>query len=175
MLELKEHIAEQRVQMGGLNNSAEQAIKVRAHPGAALWQAAGGHPVSLDMHLAGGPALQEPPNFVLLSFVRVQLQRKIKILEDRLQGASVRYNDSLTRSRKLRARIDSLRCERLLFEELHRKLQREAGRKKTEIMQLIARIAASHEAQEKVGGCPTTFGCCLRCARALSSSQGCTQ
>jgi hypothetical protein len=85
--------------------------------------------------------------------VPLQLQRKIKILEDRLQGASVRYNDSLTRSRALRARIDSLRCERLLFEELHGKLQRGAARKKTEIMELIARIAASHEAREKVGQC----------------------
>jgi chromosome segregation ATPase len=82
----------------------------------------------------------------------MQVQRRIRILEDRLQQASVRYNDALTRSRALRARIDGLRRERLLFEELHGKLQRGLARKKAEIVDVISNIAESHEAREKVGG-----------------------
>ncbi|KAI3424457.1 hypothetical protein D9Q98_010009 [Chlorella vulgaris] len=101
---MKQHIIDQRVQMGGITNSADQAVKV---------------------------------------------QRRIRILEDRLQQASVRYNDALTRSRALRARIDGLRRERLLFEELHGKLQRGLARKKAEIVDVISNIAESHEAREK--------------------------
>ena len=134
-----------------------------------------------------------------------QIQRKIKILEDRLQQCNVRYNDSLTRNRQLRrwgcwdvgllgagrglagrglkrksrrgaaaryhtgwaacahallnpsppaltacSRIDSLRRERMLFEDIHRKLQRALARKKTEMAEVINVIAESHEAREKV-------------------------
>ena len=64
----------------------------------------------------------------------------------------MRYNDSLTRSRALRARIDSLRRERLLFEELYGKLQRGLTCKKGDIVEVIAHIVESHEAREKVGG-----------------------
>lgn len=80
-----------------------------------------------------------------------QVQRKIRLLEDRLQQASVRYNEMLTRNRGQRARIDGLRRERLLFEELHAKLARGLERKKAEMVEAIARIAQLHEDREKVG------------------------
>lgn len=83
----------------------------------------------------------------------LQVQRKIRILEDRLQQASVRYNEMLTRNRGQRARINGLRRERLLFEELHAKLARGLERKKAEMVDAIARIAQLHEEREQVGGC----------------------
>ncbi|KAL4431319.1 hypothetical protein ABPG75_006575 [Micractinium tetrahymenae] len=101
---LRQKIAEQRVAMGGINNSADQAVRV---------------------------------------------QRRIRILEDRLQQSTVRYNEMLTRSGALRARIDSLRRERLLFEELAGKLGRGLERRKGEMVEVIARIAEAHEAREK--------------------------
>lgn len=81
-----------------------------------------------------------------------QVQRRIRVLENRLQQASVRYNEAAARSRALRARIDSLRRERLLFDELAGKLQRGLARQKGEMVEVIARIAESHEAREKVRG-----------------------
>ena len=83
---------------------------------------------------------------------RLQVQRNVKILEDRLQQASVRYNDTLTRSRRLRDRIDGLRRERMLFGELQGKLARGLEGKKAEMVELIGRIAELHEAREKVSG-----------------------
>ena len=81
---------------------------------------------------------------------RPQVQRRISLLEDRLQQASVRYNEQLTRNRQLRGRIDGLRRERRLFEELGGKLGRGLARRQAEMADLIARIAESHEAREKV-------------------------
>ena len=95
-------------------------------------------------HIIQLPAPTTPP----------QVQRKIRILEDRLQQASVRYNEMLTRNRGQRARIDGLRRERLLFEELHAKLARGLERKKAEMVEAIARIAQLHEDCEKVGWGP---------------------
>ncbi|GAB4816542.1 hypothetical protein N2152v2_003588 [Parachlorella kessleri] len=79
----------------------------------------------------------------------LKVQRKIRILEDRLQQCNVRYNESLTRNRELRDRIDSLRRERMLFEDIHKKLQKTLARKKQEMRDIIAIIAESHEAREK--------------------------
>lgn len=80
-----------------------------------------------------------------------QVQRKIHILEDRLQQSTVRHNEMLTRSAALRARIGSLRRERLLFEELAGKLGRGLERRKAGMAEVITRIAEAHEAREKVG------------------------
>ena len=97
-----------------------------------------------------------------------QAQRRIRTLEDRLQQAAVRRNEQLGRNRALRARIDSLRRERLLFEELGGKLGRTLERRKAEMAELIGRIAAAHEEREKVGaggpgGLLLLLGCCRCC------------
>lgn len=113
----------------------------------------------------------------------LQVQRRIRILEDRLQQCTVRYNEMLTRSARLRARIDSLRRERLLFEELAGKLGRGLERRKAEMVEVIARIAEAHEAREKVGvgGCRQRRGSKQRgagqgtgpLARERAGKQGC--
>eukprot|EP00887_Chlorella_sp_A99_P008164 scaffold12.g8164.t1 len=111
---MEEKIARQRVAMGGINNSTEQAIKAR-------WPCGG----------------------------QGRVQRRIVILEDRVQQASVRYNDALTRSRALRVRVDSLRRERMLFEDLRRKMERGLARRRAEMADTIRAIGELHEAREK--------------------------
>lgn len=66
---LQTKIDQQRIEMGGINNAAEQTNKI---------------------------------------------QRKIKILEDRLQKCNIRYNESLTRNRKLRRCLIPRICHVLL-------------------------------------------------------------
>lgn len=79
------------------------------------------------------------------------MQRGIRILEDRVQQASCRHSTMMTRIDRLRAGIDSLRHERLLFEALARKLQRGVAQKKADLAALILAISASDEEREKVG------------------------
>jgi hypothetical protein len=55
----------------------------------------------------------------------VALQKEIKRLESRRQQASVKYNEAFTHCQKLRGQIDSLRRERLVFDGIYSKLDRE--------------------------------------------------
>ena len=75
----------------------------------------------------------------------------MRTLENRLQQASVRLSEAAGRTRTLRARVDGLRRERLLFEELRRKLGAALARRATEMVALVAAISEAHDAREKVG------------------------
>ena len=55
----------------------------------------------------------------------VALQKEIKRNESRRQQASVKYNEAFTHCKKLRAQIDSLRRERLVFDGIYTKLDKE--------------------------------------------------
>lgn len=134
------------------------------------WQAQGLHVARPAAHVCSGPALPHP--------CCMQVQRRIRVLEDRLQQCTVRHNQGLTRSARLRARIDSLRRERLLFEELAGKLGRGLERRKEEMVGVIARIAEAHEAREKVGCGRVTADngrrgdACNGCGRKQSGGRG---
>lgn len=68
-----------------------------------------------------------------------------------MQQASIRYNDALTRNKQLRDRIDGLRRERMLFDDLNKKAQRAVARRRQEMTELISNVNELHEAREKVG------------------------
>lgn len=55
----------------------------------------------------------------------VALHKEIKRRESRRQQASIKFNEAVTHCRKLRTQIDSLRRERLVFDGLHGKLDRD--------------------------------------------------
>lgn len=61
-----------------------------------------------------------------------------------------RYSCNLIVSPAQYSHIDSLRRERMLFQDIHKKLQRALTRKKQEMAELISIISDSHEAREKV-------------------------
>ena len=62
-----------------------------------------------------------------------QVQKHIKILENRLDKALQRYNEAVAHNRSLRSAIDDLRRERLVFEGIYRKLERELMDKRKEL------------------------------------------
>jgi len=59
----------------------------------------------------------------------------------------VKFNDSLTRNRELREQIDNLRRERLVFDSIYKKLERELNEKKTQMAEVIEVSNASYEAR----------------------------
>mmetsp|Transcript_1832 Transcript_1832/g.4318 ORF Transcript_1832/g.4318 Transcript_1832/m.4318 type:complete len:619 (+) Transcript_1832:212-2068(+) len=74
-----------------------------------------------------------------------QLQRMCSMLENRLETAQVKYNQLLSKNRRLREEIESMRKERITFENIYRKMEAELQHKKGE---LSAKIEASNTAYE---------------------------
>lgn len=87
-----------------------------------------------------------------------QVERKVRLLEDRLQQASVRHSEMLARNRALRAAVDGLRRERMLFDALGAKLRRGLEARQADMVDLIARIAEAHEAGEKASPAGSSSG-----------------
>lgn len=55
----------------------------------------------------------------------IALQKEIKRYESRRQQASIKYNEAFTHCQKLRSQINSLRRERLVFDGIYTKLEKE--------------------------------------------------
>ena len=66
--------------------------------------------------------------------------KEIKALENRLDKANQKYNSTLAYNKKMREEIDTLRRERLAFEQIYSKLTNDLETKKAE-MDKIVRIA----------------------------------
>ena len=58
------------------------------------------------------------------------ISKQIRILERRLDLASVKYNDTLARNKGLREKVDELRRERVIFDGIYKKLEKKCMRKK---------------------------------------------
>jgi hypothetical protein len=52
------------------------------------------------------------------------VDKQVKILENRLDQANVKFNKSLANNRKLREEIDNLRGERTTFNSVYKKLEK---------------------------------------------------
>lgn len=65
------------------------------------------------------------------------LERQVKVLDNRLEKALVRFNEALAANKEMRTTIDALRQERTVFEQVYKKLSRELGEKKRAMAGLI--------------------------------------
>ena len=61
------------------------------------------------------------------------IAKQIAILENRLDKALKKYNEALAHNKKLRENIDNLRRERLVFDQIYKKLEKELAEKKKEM------------------------------------------
>ena len=77
-----------------------------------------------------------------------QTQRQIKILENRLEKALVKYNEALGKNKKLKEQIDSLRRERLVFDQIYKKLENKLEEKKREMANIIEVSNSAYEARD---------------------------
>lgn len=72
--------------------------------------------------------------------------KQIRILENRLDKSLVKFNEALAQNKVLREEIDNLRRERVVFDTIYRKLEREHNDKKK---QMAATIELSNLAYEQ--------------------------
>ena len=68
---------------------------------------------------------------------QAMVQKQIKILENRLDQALVKFNQALAKNKALREAIDDLRRERVVFDNIYRKLERELHEKKKQMANVI--------------------------------------
>ena len=69
-----------------------------------------------------------------------QLSKQVKILENRLDKANKRYNDSMNQNKVIREKIDELRRERVVFEQVYVKLEKELGVKRRDLNRMIETV-----------------------------------
>merc|ERR1712087_700125 len=76
------------------------------------------------------------------------VQKQIRILENRLDHAVQKFNDSITSNRELREKIDTLRRERVVFDNIYKRLENELQQKKKEMANIIEQANAAYEARD---------------------------
>ena len=77
------------------------------------------------------------------------VQKQIRILENRLDKALVKFNEALAHNKRLRASIDSLRRERVVFDNIYRKLEKELHEKKKQMANIIEMSNQAYETRDQ--------------------------
>lgn len=78
----------------------------------------------------------------------LQIQKQIRVLENRLDKALVKFNEALAYNKALRETIENLRRERLVFDQIYRKLERELEEKKEKLNEILEVSNSAYEARD---------------------------
>ncbi len=73
------------------------------------------------------------------------IEKQIKVLENRLDKALVKFNDSLAMNKKLRDTIENLRQERVVFDNIYKKMEKELHEKKRAMARIIEASNSAYE------------------------------
>jgi len=76
------------------------------------------------------------------------VQKQIRVLENRLDKSLQTFNQAISDNKVLREQIDLLRRERLVFDDIYRKLENELQQKKKEMANIIEQANAAYEARD---------------------------
>lgn len=77
------------------------------------------------------------------------IQKQIRVLENRLDKCLLKFNDTLAQNKNLRQRIDEYRRERVVFDGIYKKLERELHEKKKEMAAIIEDSKNAYQARDK--------------------------
>ncbi|XP_031560443.1 coiled-coil domain-containing protein 63-like [Actinia tenebrosa] len=79
----------------------------------------------------------------------VQTQKQIRVLENRLDKANVKFNKALAENSECRSEIDNLRKERQYYENCHKKLDKVYQDYKRQASELIETSTAAYDARDE--------------------------
>lgn len=77
------------------------------------------------------------------------VQKQIRILENRLDKALVKFNEALAHNKNLRETIDNLRRERVVFDGIYKKLEEELHTKKNTMATILQDSDAAYKARDQ--------------------------
>ncbi|XP_073427261.1 outer dynein arm-docking complex subunit 1 [Dendrobates tinctorius] len=76
-------------------------------------------------------------------------QKNVKVMENRLDRASTKFNLQLSKNSKMREEIDILRIERSRFDQLYKRLEKELLQTRKEIGFVIDESSAAYDARDE--------------------------
>jgi chromosome segregation ATPase len=76
------------------------------------------------------------------------IQKQIHILENRLDKSLIKFNEAISHNKSLRDKIDDLRRERVVFENIYRKMERELQDRKRHMAEIIEISNQSYEQRD---------------------------
>uniref|UniRef100_A0A7S1XXH8 ODAD1 central coiled coil region domain-containing protein n=1 Tax=Phaeomonas parva TaxID=124430 RepID=A0A7S1XXH8_9STRA len=79
---------------------------------------------------------------------QAMVQKQVRILENRLDKALVKFNEVLAKNKVLRQTIDDLRRERVVFDNIYRKLEKDLEEKKRQMANIIELSNLSYEQRD---------------------------
>ncbi|KAI8895386.1 hypothetical protein BC833DRAFT_163593 [Globomyces pollinis-pini] len=77
------------------------------------------------------------------------INKQVRVLENRLEKALVKFNKALAVNKKLRLLIDNLRRERLVFDNIYHKFEKELLEQKKQMADIIEASNAAYEARDE--------------------------
>lgn len=77
------------------------------------------------------------------------MSKQAKMIENRVDKANVRYTEALTSNKALREQIDTLRRERVVFEQIYNKLEKDLGVKRKHIAGLVNEVSSQFTQKDK--------------------------
>lgn len=78
------------------------------------------------------------------------MTKQCKIIENRVDKANVRYSESLAVNKDLREKIDNLRRERVIFEQVFNKLEKDLGTKRRQMAALVEEVNKSYTEKDGI-------------------------
>lgn len=76
------------------------------------------------------------------------VNKQIRVLENRLDKGLQKFNEAVATNKELRDQIDGLRRERVVFDNIYKKLEAELQQKKKEMANIIEQANAAYEARD---------------------------
>jgi len=77
------------------------------------------------------------------------IQKQIKVLDNRLDKCLLKYNETIAQNKVLRQKIDEYRRERIVFDGIYKKLERDLHEKKKEMTAIINDSKNAFQARDK--------------------------
>lgn len=77
------------------------------------------------------------------------IQKQIKVLENRLDKCLLKFNDTLAQNKDLRMKIDDYRRERVVFDAIYKKLEKELHEKKKEMQAIVEDSKIAYQNRDK--------------------------
>ena len=77
------------------------------------------------------------------------LEKQKRILENRLDKANQKFNEAIASNKKLREEIDNLRRERVIFDNIYQKLEKELQDKRKEMANIIEEANRAYEDRDR--------------------------
>jgi chromosome segregation ATPase len=77
------------------------------------------------------------------------LKKQIRMMENKMDKGLIRYNESLANNKELRNEIEGERRQRVVFDAIYKKLERQLHEKKKELAATIEKSNEAYEARDK--------------------------